>query len=443
MTQGEIDDDLTELDDMIRSTDGHVPVDDPRRRTRRRWAGGITAFVLVAILATGRGYVAWALNAPLRSPLATVRPPTATAGPPVAIAVPLQGASALSIQGSDAYFSPDIAATWANGGNEPRSIASITKLVTALVVLDAHPLAAGEAGPTLTFGKADHDLYDRYYVEGATIAAMPTGTTMSQRDALAIMLVPSASNYAEAVARWAFGSIGGYADAARRWLDANGLAGTTIVEPTGVSSRNASTPADLLAIARLAAAHPVVAAIAGTSTVQGAEGEPLYNTNALLGTSGITGLKTGNLGEGSFAMLYTATLPSGAGDRIDVTGVILGGATRDSVNTTVVRLLDSIRAGFHTVPVAVRGTPVGTFTTAWGATADLVIGADVELFTWSDTPIAVTMDTRPPQDYTDGEQVGTVTYTAGPHSVSVPLVVQGTIAPPTEWWRLTHPGELG
>ena len=144
-------------------------------------------------------------------------------------------------------------------------MASITKLITAMVILDAKPLAdASDPGPTITFDKADHDLYDKYYVMGATIARMPTGSTMSLRDALATMLIPSASNYAEAVSTWAFGSQGAFLDAARRWLAAHGLTGTTIVEPTGISSRNTSTPADLLAIGKLALAHPAIAHIVAT-----------------------------------------------------------------------------------------------------------------------------------------------------------------------------------
>ncbi|WP_299016513.1 hypothetical protein [uncultured Caulobacter sp.] len=67
-------------------------------------------------------------------------------------------------------------------------MASVSKIITALVVLEKYPLAdASDPGPTITFSKADHDLYDQYYVRGATIAAMPTGTRMSLHDALAIV----------------------------------------------------------------------------------------------------------------------------------------------------------------------------------------------------------------------------------------------------------------
>ena len=37
---------------------------------------------------------------------------------------------------------------------------------------------------------------------------------------------------------------------------------------------------------------------------------------------------------------------------------------------------------------------------------------------------------------------GSITWTAGPHTETVDIIVKGAIEPPTEWWRLTHPAEL-
>ena len=168
----------------------------------------------------------------------------------------------------------------------------------------------------------------------------------------------------------------------------------------------------------------------------------MRNTNSLLGSEGITGLKTGNLGEGRFTLLYSAMLDVGAAEPLSVIGVVLDGASRDAVNRDVLALLSSIRAGFHDVPVAERGRPVGSFSTPWGSTARMVLGKAASIFTWSDTPVTVEMETTTPVAYEEGETVGTVTWTAGPNTVSVPIVIEGSIEPPTEWWRLTHPSEL-
>lgn len=418
-------------------------VDPKVRRARRR--GLIAAATVVAvILAVAGGYVAWALNAPLPAVAVEWSEPQLASPAGATVRHPFDGSSAISISGADDYLGPAASGIWATSGtDEPRPIASITKLITALVILDAKPLSGvDDAGPKITFSKADHDLYDKYYVMGATIAAMPTGSSMSQYDALATMLIPSASNYAEAVSSWAFGSQGAFRNAAKRWLDANGLTGTTIVEPTGMNPRNTSTPADLLVIGKLAAANPVIARIVSTRgmTLPGPGG--MTNTNGLLGQSGITGLKTGNLGEDTFNLLYTASLQVGAGVQLDITGVMLGGASRESVNSSVLGLLESIRTSFHEVPVAKTGQVVGSYSTPWGASAQAVVSKDVSIFTWSDTPIAMTMEPVAPSAYTDGSTAGTITWTAGPKTKSAALILQGTIEPPSAWWRLTHPAEL-
>jgi serine-type D-Ala-D-Ala carboxypeptidase (penicillin-binding protein 5/6) len=412
-----------------------------RRRRRRAWGIGVAVFFLLAFGAIG-GYVWWALNAPLRPPVLAVAPPPVPTAPAAAVAV--SGASsAVSVTGGDEYLGAAGLQLPASS-EEPRPIASISKLVTALVILDAHPLAgADDPGPTITFTKADHDLYDRYYVLGATIAAMPTGSSLSLHDALATMLIPSASNYADALSTWAFGSQRAFVAAARDWLDAHQLTGTTIVEPTGIDDRNTSTPTDLLALARLAAAEPTVAAIAATPSVTLPGPGTLYNTNGLLGTEGITGLKTGNLGEGTYGLLYTAALDVGAGAPLSVVGVQLDAFTRDESNAQVLRLLRSIREGFHDVPLVETGLDLGGYTTPWGSSARIVVARGASLYTWSDTPITVTLASLTPATYRDGEVVGTLTWTAGPNTATADLVLSGDIDPPTDWWRLTHPGELG
>ncbi|MEZ3160733.1 D-alanyl-D-alanine carboxypeptidase [Microbacterium sp. BWT-B31] len=424
---------------------GQPPVDPARRRARRRRGLIITAAIVAGLLLLTGGYTGWALTAPLSDPVAATGFLRAPEPALATIALPTQGASAISVTGADEYLGPSASGIWlASGDDESRPIASITKLITALVVLDAHPLtSADDPGPTLTFGKADHALYDKYYVMGASIAPMPTGTTMSLHDALATMLIPSACNYAEAIAGWAFGSQWGFLDAAQRWLDAHGLARTTIVEPTGIDERNTSTPSDLIAIGRIAAADPVIAKIVATPAIDFEATGWMPNTNTLLGTAGVTGLKTGTLGPNSSNLLYTATLDVGIGQPLTVVGVVLGGASRDTVDRSAQRLLDSIRSGFTTVPLAERGQEVGSYSTPWGQSARMVLGAPAEVLTWSDTPISVEMQTVTPEAWEDGVEVGTATWTAGPNSVTVPIVIEGTITPPTPWWRLTHPDELG
>jgi len=438
---------LTELmraDRTDRVDDTPPPVDRVARRRRRRRRAITTAAVFLVVAATVGGYVGWALNAPVGAPTASTSLPDPAPGPAAAIALPPDGVSAIEVSGGDDYFGPDAAATlWpAVGGDDPRPIASITKLITALVILDKKPLAASEAGPTLTFDKADHALYDKYYVLGASIAAMPTGSSMSQHDALEMMLVVSACNYAEAVAEWAFGSQDAFLSATKRWLAANGLTHTRIVESSGIDPRNTSTPSDLIALGKIAMANPVVAEIARLPRLD-VPGHTGGNTNTLLGTAGVVGLKTGTLEATGANLLYSARLEVRIGHPLEITGVVLGGFSRDTVDRDVTALLSSISDGFHTVRVGGKGDVVGTYSTPWGASAQLVLASDSTVYTWSDTPITATMTTTDVKSGRSGEVVGSVTYTAGDSTDTVQLVLDADIEPPDAWWRLTHPTQLG
>lgn len=439
-------DGLTQLAELMR--DEHVPERepvDPVARRRRRMRGGIIAGVVtVAVLGSAGGYAGWALNAPVGAAASSAEAPVVAPGPAAEIALSQDGATAISVAGAEEYLGPDAAGIWMrNGTDGTRPIASLTKLVTALVILDAKPLTADEAGPTITFSEADHDLYDHYYVLGATIAAMPAGSRMSERDALETILIPSASNYADAVATWAFGSRSAFVAAARDWLDEHGLTQTRIVEPTGLDPRNTSSTADLIALGRLAAADPVVSAIVAMPNlaVEGMDAMP--NTNDLLGSHGITGLKTGTLAGHGSSLLFTADLEVGLPAPLSVTGVVLAGFSHQSVDADVAALLTSIEEGFHDVAVATAGQEVGTYTTPWGESATMVLATGATLFTWSDTPVEATIETTSLTTGADGEEVGTVTFSAGTATATVPVVLDGSISPPDAWWRLTHPGELG
>lgn len=411
-----------------------------RRRIRRRITAGVVALVIVAAVGT---YLPLTLLAPLGTAAMTVHKPQFATPAAVKLSLPDVGASAISVAGAE-----DFAGTTgadgilaSSGGNGALPIASISKLVTALVVLDAKPLRQDEAGPTLAFGKAEADLYDKYYVLGATVSSMRTGTSMSEHDAIEVMLVASACNYAEVVSTWAFGSQARFLSATRSWLKAHGLTGTTIVEPTGIDSRNVSTPTDLIAIGKLAMANPLLAAIVGSASVSLPIGT-LANNNKLLGIDGVNGIKTGTLAKAGACLLFSAVVDVGTAAPLTVIGVVLGGTDHGSVDSAVRALLASIKSGFHRVPLVAKGQVLGSYSTPWKDDARIVAGDDAAVLTWSNDPITSTMVTSSLTTGASGATVGSVTFAAGKATVTVPLLLDGAIAGPDDWWRLTHPTEL-
>jgi D-alanyl-D-alanine carboxypeptidase (penicillin-binding protein 5/6) len=416
------------------------PVDQKARR-RRRWIGRLIAIVAaVLVVACVATYASLTLNAPVGAAAITVHRPLVTTPPAVTIALAQVGESAVSIAGADDYLGTTADGVFASsGGNAPLPMASISKLVTAMVVLGSRPLGASGNGPTIAWTKADTALYDKYYVLNATIAAMKGGSSMSEHDALETMLVVSACNYAEAMADWAFGSNAGFVSATKRWLKAHGLTGTTMVEPTGLDDRNASTPSDLIAIGKLAMADPNIAAMVAKTTLDVPSLEGLHNTNDLLGSYGIDGIKTGTLDTAGDDLLFSAIVPVGTAQPLTVVGAILGGQSHGQVNLA---LIMSIQSGFHVEQLGERGQVVGSYSTPWGATATMVLGKTASAMTWSNTPITSKMTTTTLKSGANGQTVGSVTWTAGKTKVTVPVVLQGKIAGPSTWWRLTHPGEL-
>lgn len=421
---------------------------DPVRRRRRRRLRVIVSLVVVALVLGGAGaYVSWALNAPIATATASWQAPQVDPGAAAAIRMPTEGESAISVSGGDQYLGGGGSAIPStSGAQDPVPIASITKLITAMAILDAKPISGTDAGPTITFDAADHALYDHYYTLGCVVAPMPTGSTMSERDTLSTMLVISACNYAEAAADWAFGSESSAVGAIRSWLAKNGLSHTTIVEPTGIDDRDRSTPADMIALGKLAMANPVIASIVSQTSLDVSSpvfaGIDTASTNTLLGQDGVDGIKTGTLDAGS-DLLYSSTLDVAPGVGVTIVGVVLDGASHESVDGDVERLLVSLKEGFHSIDLGTSGDVLGTYRTRWGDSATIALDESPTVTTWSDTPITSSMTVKHLTTGTDGERVGTVTWRAGQATVTAPVVLRGAIRPPSAWWRLTHPSELG
>jgi D-alanyl-D-alanine endopeptidase (penicillin-binding protein 7) len=129
-----------------------------------------------------------------------------------------------------------------------RPIASITKLMTALVVVEAgQPLDA-----RITISQEDADGTAR------TASRLAIGTTLTRGQLLQLALMSSENRAAYALCR---NFPGGYARciaAMRRKAGELGMARTTFVEPTGLSSLNRSTPSDLVKLVQAAADVPLI-----------------------------------------------------------------------------------------------------------------------------------------------------------------------------------------
>lgn len=403
-----------------------------RRQTlrRRRWVAATVATVVVI----SGSYVSLSLLAPLDRAVAsvvTVSVPSPEGSSPT---FPNYGASAIGALGFDGVL--------ASGGTAaPLPIASISKIVTALVVLDSFPLDIGEDGATIAFGPADVALYDAYRSVGGKVESVHAGLELTQREVLEVMLVSSANNYAESLATWAFGSTTGYVEMAGSWLSEHRLDQTTIVEPTGMSPLNSSSAADLIDIGKLALGNGVVAQIVGTTAADVPSIGAITNSNKLLGIDGIDGIKTGTLDEAGACLLFSADYTVGD-TTVTVVGVVLGGVDHQSVAAAVRSLLGGVAAGFHEVPLTTAGEVFASYAADWTHSAAAVAEADRSVLVWSNTPITARVDVPVLAGGASGDPAGSVTFTVGDKRIIVPLVLEGALRDPGPWWRLTHPREI-
>ena len=379
-------------------------------------------------------YLPLTLLAPLQAVDASVDPyPTPTAVQP-ALTFPGYGAAAVGAVGY-----PGVLA--ASGSPDPLPIASITKVITALVVLESKPLGAGEAGPDIVFSGTDVEFYDRLRAEGGVVADVSAGQVMSQRDVMRLMLITSANNYAESLATWAFGSVEAYVGTANAWLQMQGLAQTVVVDPTGMSPSNVSSSANLLEVAKLVVADPVIAEIVATTSIDIPGFGVIENRNALLGIDGIDGIKTGTLDEAGASLLFSADYAVGT-DSITIVGVVLGGPDHETINAAIRQLLVGVDAGFTPVTLATQGQEFASYTTAWGDTADAVAGETATVAVWAASPVTAVVEADELTLGEDGTEVGSVTFTVAERTITVPLRLDATIDDPGPWWRLTNPGKL-
>jgi serine-type D-Ala-D-Ala carboxypeptidase (penicillin-binding protein 5/6) len=391
----------------------------------------VIALVLVVLLAIAI-YVPMTLLAPLKAVAASVDAPAIAPTAAAAPAWPSYGASAVGAVGYPQ-------ATAQSGRTDAVPMASISKVITALVVLQAKPLAAGDAGPTITMTAADAALYGHYLALNGDVVRVQAGYQFSEHDLLELALIKSANNYAGSLANWAFGSTAGYATAATAWLTAHGLTGIHVVEPTGIDPSNVGTASDLVKLGELALQDPVVAPIVASTQASLPNVGGIQNTNALLGTDGIEGIKTGTLDDWGANLLFASKQTVGA-TTITIVGVVLGGADHPTIDHDIQTLIGSVTAGFHELKLASKGQVFGSYGTAWGQHAEARAAKDLVVVVYGAVNPAADVKAASITTAAKGSDAGSVAFPIGTTSATVPLVLSAAITDPGAGWRLTHPG---
>ncbi len=209
-------------------------------------------------------------------------------------------------------------------------IASVAKVMTAYLVLRDHPLPPGHDGPTITL--TDADVADTYRRAGQQESIVPIAASerLTERQALQALLLPSANNIAEVLARWDAGSAARFVTRMNATARSLGMTHTRYTDPSGYDDATVSTAADQVRIVDRAMRLPVFADIVATPTATLPVAGTVHNTDTLLGHDGFVGVKTGSddAAGGCFAFRAIRWIN---GRRTTITGVVLGQPGDDQI----------------------------------------------------------------------------------------------------------------
>ncbi|MBW4031515.1 MAG: D-alanyl-D-alanine carboxypeptidase [Acidobacteria bacterium] len=392
----------------------------------------IAVFGSIGLVLAVAFYLPMTLLAPLHSAEPVIVKHGVLTGSAADLAFPGYGGSAIGAIGFDGVLAQ-------SGSTGPLPMASITKLVTMLVVLQVKPLTIGHEGPSITMTPTDVGFYTHYLSLDGSVAPVRTGWRFTQHELMELSLVHSANNYAASLAVWAFGSMDAYLTAAKSWVASHRLSSMTITDPTGIEPTDAASTVDLLTLGKLALANPVIAAIVATKSVTIHDIGTLTNTNALLGSDGIDGIKTGTLNGAGANLLFAATHQ--VGDMtVTIVGVVLGGETHTVVDTDILNMMTGVFAGFHQVHLVTKGDVFARYTSQWGQTTTAVAEKSASIVTWGNTAVTSSSTVTPIATGTTGQSVGTATFTVAGRTIRVPLGLSTSLTDPGPGWRLSHPG---
>ena len=410
--------------------------------------GRLVGILVGTVVILGFGvYGPVTLLGPLPAVTSTTSTSTASAVAPTPPVLSANGASAITVLAATTSDASNTASTGRDasdpiavaGTTEALPMASIAKVVTAMVVLDAKPIAEGETGPVISLTAADFQSYLDYDKAGARSVAVFADEQWTELELLQALLLGSSNNHADSVARWAFGSVDAYVVAANHWLVANGLTGSAVVDATGLHDASAGTATDLARLAGLAATDPTVSSILERPASALADRRGIENTTSFLPEEGITGISRSYTDAAGVCFLFTAEVNDGASS-FTFSGAFIGEPTYDALTADLTALMESARAGVGPLPVLAAGDAYATFESAWGDEASAVVGVSRTRYAWqASTPEAATVTLKDFATARTGANVGQVRLTVAGADVSAALELDQAISDPGVGWRLLHP----
>lgn len=335
---------------------------------------------------------------------------------------------------------------WERDGDVERAMASTTKVMTALVVLDNAELT------DLVTVSADAAAV------GEAEVGLVAGETYTVQQLLEAMLVHSGNDAAFALAEHVAGDEAAFVALMNEKAVQLGLAHTAYTNPHGLDEAGHYTSAaDLATLSTVAMADPRFAAIVSMPKVEvraGGVAKSFESSNKLLGTySGANGIKTGWTNDAGYCLVASAQRGT-----VGFIAVVLGTTSENDRFEQARTLLDWGFMHYAETPVASKDAtaalvPVSDYLDRT-VTARVAEDATVPVFDLDGEVVTrVDMVTEVDAPVEAGQRLGTLTVVQGERLLAqVPIVAESSVPAPDAWeaigiwftrlWRRVFGGEL-
>ncbi|HEY5836488.1 hypothetical protein [Streptomyces sp.] len=351
---------------------------------------------------------------------------------------PEQGQSVAEVEG--------IGSLGVRGDQTPVPIASVTKVMTAYLILRDHPLTGNQTGPVIT---VDAQAAGEAASSDESTAHVTEGQKFTERQMLQLLLIPSGNNIARLLARWDSVTQEAFVAKMQKAAADLGMSQTTYTGASGYEETTVSTAVDQLKLAREVMKNDVFRSIVALANVDIPGVGTIYNNNNDLVNVGVVGIKTGSSTPAGGALMWAAHKKAG-GRQLLILGVVLqqrGGVTvYDSLQAALSnsqKLIEAIQGGLTATPIVKKGEVVGEVDDGLGGTTPVVAEKDLTATGWPGMRTDVTVSALPeglPHTAKAGTRVGTISFGTGTARTSVPVVLQSDLAEPSFGKKLTRVG---
>lgn len=326
-----------------------------------------------------------------------------------------------------------------SGGTAPAPMASTTKIMTALLVLEDHPLALNASGPVLVVSRSDVATYFAERNQGESVVPVVEGEQLTEYQLLEGLMLPSGSNFADMLANWDAGGVVAFVGRMNARATALGMAATRYADVSGFSPGSVSVPSDLIRLAQTAMRIPVFAQIVAQPQATLPVAGVIHNLDSLLGQSGVIGIKTGHTDQAGGCFVFAADLTID-GSPVRIYGAVMGQPNfLPGAFAATTALLNGLRPLLHLRSVARKGDVIARYQTAWGESGAIVAEHAVAWVLIDGTTVSRRSSVgQLPQSLAADARVGTLALTAGEHHADIPLVTATAINGPDFGWRLTR-----